>query len=304
MPLAPDIQRAITAKAHARPRSAQVRLGPSELGQCREYVRNVMIGTPQQPDPYWPAAAEIGTMIGDYVEEAAKEHLGALTQMRVTTTLPNGLRVSGTADMVFPDRNLLADCKSKDDLVHIRKEGPSVENLIQVSVYTLGLVQMGVLTEGATASLIYVDRSGKEQTVYEVELEWETILAWVDRCVDRLNDVLIAQEHIDQGQLEWAHALRDKTPPYCYHERVMCPFRDLCWEGSEWVPTKDVLAEDVAKIVHEFVEARQAAQDADALRKAYREALIGIHGITEEGWSVNWPGDGRALYVTKVKGTT
>jgi len=301
MSLADDILAAMLTTENDKPRNQQIKLGPSDLGGCREYLRNIMVGTPMQGDNEWPAAAVVGTLVGDYMEQAVAANMGAIVQKPITTLLPNGLTVSGTADMIFPDRNALADCKSKNGLAEVRRYGASLENKIQVSVYTLGCVQNGYLKEGATASLIYLDRSGNEQKLYEIELSWEEIEHYISVCVDRLNDVLDAQEHIDNGEVEWARALRDKTPPFCYSEKVMCPFRDLCWKGSEWVPNEDITDEATIEDVSRYAAARQAKAEAAVLMEEVRERLVGVTGKTPDGWSVTWPGNGNALYVTKVR---
>lgn len=300
MSLADELLVALTETANSTPRSQQNLLGPSELGGCREYLRNTMVGAPRQPNSEWPTAAVVGTVLGEHIEAIAAERMDALTQVPVTTTLPNGLTVSGTADMVFPERNALADLKSKVGLSDIRKDGPSLENCIQVSIYVLGLVQAGVLSEGATASLLYVDRSGVEQSIYEVTLGWERIQYFIDVVVDRLNDVVEAQEHIDKGEVEFARSLRDKTPPFCYSPRVMCPFRDLCWEGSEWNPDDVIEDPEVVATVDAFVAAREEYTAAELRRKNLREALRGVRGRTPSGYSVNWASE-NTLYVTKVK---
>lgn len=300
MSLSDELLAALVQHENDRPRSQQLRLGPSELGGCREYIRNVMAGAPVQGNEEWPVAAVVGTLVGDHLESVSQLRLGARTQVPVTATLPNGLTVSGTADMVFEDRNAVGDVKTKVGLSEVRKEGPSLENLCQVSVYALGLVQMGVLKEGATASLLYVDRSGVEQSIYEVELGWERIQYFVELVCDRLADVVEAQEHIDAGEVEWARALRDKTPPFCYSPRVMCPFRDLCWQGSEWVPDEVIADQDVIDTVERFVRVRDAYNDASRERAELREALRGVSGVTPSGYSVNWATP-NTLYVTKVK---
>ena len=301
MTLADDILGAMARKERERPRTQQIALGPSELGTCREYIRNVLAGSPRQESDSWPTAAVVGTLLGDYMESAAAEYLDAVTQVPVTTTLPNGLVVSGHADMVFPERNVLADCKSKDGFANVLQEGPSLENKIQIALYALGLVQSGVLTEGAEAVLIYVDRSGEEQTLREHVLSWEEILNYVDVCVDRLNDVLEAQEHIDAGEVEFARALRDKTPPFCYSERVLCPFRDLCWKGSDWVPNEQITDPDIIATVERYRAARDDEKRAKDNRAWYKEQLRGVSGMTPDGYSVTWPDGERALYVTKVR---
>lgn len=301
MTLSEDILAAMAQKERGRPRSQQLTLGPSELGSCREYVRNILAGSPRQEGDSWPTAAVAGTLLGDYMESAAEEYMGALTQVPVTTTLPNGLVVSGNADMVFVDRNQLADCKSKDGFASVEAEGPSLENCIQVSIYTLGLVQAGVLDPGAEAVLVYVDRSGENQTLREKVITWEEIENYVVICVDRLNEVLEAQMHIDQGEVEWARTLRDKTPPFCYSERVLCPFRDLCWKGSEWVPSETIDDPEIIATVARYVAARQQEKDGKDNRAWYKEQLRGVSGMTPDGYAVNWPDGERALYVTKVK---
>lgn len=298
--LADDLLAALVDHEQKRPRSVQIHLGPSELGGCREYIRNVMMGSVQQADSEWPTAAVVGTLLGDHLEAVAGESLDALTQVPVTTTLPNGLVVSGHADMVFVERNVLADVKTKVGLSEVRKEGPSLENCVQVSIYTLGLVQMGILQEGASASLIYADRGGTEQVLYEVTLDWERIQYFIGVVVERLGDVLEAQEHIDQGEVEWARALRDKTPPFCYSPRVMCPFRDLCWEGSEWVPHDMIEDPEVIAVVEQFVLVRDSYNQSAALRGELRERLRGVSGLTPSGYSVNWATE-NTLYVTRVK---
>ena len=259
-----------------------------------------MVSAPEQGNSEWPTAAVVGTLLGEHIEAVAGEYLGALTQLPVTTTLPNGLVVDGTADIVIPEQNLLADVKTKVGLSEVRKDGPSLENLVQVSIYVLGLVQMGVLKEGASASLIYADRGGTEQVLYEVSIDWERIEYFIGVVVDRLADVLDAQEHIDKGEVEYARALRDKTPPFCYSPRVMCPFRDLCWEGSEWVPDETIEDADIIEVVESFVAVRDAYNQAAAGRQELRERLRGVSGKTPSGYSVNWATE-NTLYVTKVK---
>jgi len=299
MNLAESVLAALIAHENDKPRNQQVRLGPSEIGGCREYVRNVMIGTPMQDNgEVWPTAAVVGTLIGDHMEKVLAERMGALTEVSVTTTLPNGVKVSGHADIVLVDKNAVVDCKSKDRFATIRSEGPSLDNLVQVSTYTLGLVQAGVLKVGATAHLMYVDRSGQEQTLEEVVLEWDTILSFVEKCVERLDDVLEAQEHIDKGEVEWARDLRDKTPPFCYSERVLCPFRDRCWAGSEWKPNEKIEDPEIIETVQKFVIARADQDAATQRRSELRERLIDVSGLTPDGYSVAWRGN--ALYVTKV----
>ncbi len=302
MSIGQRVLEALRNHENERPRTRQVTLGPSDLGSCREYIRNVIAGSPRQGNDEWPTAAAVGTMVGDYVESVVGEEMGALTQVPVQTTLPNGLVVAGHADIVLVNENCLADVKTKAELDTVRKEGASLENLVQVSIYVLGLVQADVLAEGATASLLYIDRSGGTQDIYEIELSWEEIQHYIAVVVDRLDEVMTAQEHVDAGEPEWAHALRDKTPPFCFSPKVMCPFRDLCWKGSEWYPDEDIKDEEVVTNVQQFIAARSEHTAAEARRRSAREKLKGVEGLVtvEDGaWSVHW--ENERLYVTRVK---
>jgi hypothetical protein len=302
--LADRMLQALKDHETGRERSQQLTLGPSELGGCREYIRNVMVGAPYQPSDEWPAAATMGTLIGDHIEALAEKYFGATTQRSITTMLPNGLLVSGTADMIFEAENMLADGKSKDGFASLDRYGASMENLIQVSIYVLGCIQNGYLREGATAVLLYVDRSGDEQTLREHVLSWEEIQRNIDLVVARVDDVLEAQEHIDQGEVEWARGLRDKTPPFCYSAKVLCPFRDLCWKGSEWVPDELITDPDTLLAVERYVAARDEEKRIADLKREARDQLLGVTGKTPDGYAVTWPGTGRALYVMKVTNHT
>lgn len=303
MPIAERFLQALKDYENAKPRNQQVRLGPSELGGCREYIRNVMVGSPMQDADVWPTAAVVGTVLGAHLEAVAAEYMGAITEVPVTATLPNGLKVSGHADIVLVEENAVVDAKSKDGLAATIREGSSLENLIQISTYALGLVQAGILTAGCTAHLIYADRAGNDQELHEKEISWEDILRYVDLCVQRLDEVVQVQELVDEGDTQYVRTLRDKTPPFCYSPKVMCPFRDLCWAGSEWVPEEVIEDEETIQAVLLYDEARTLEKEAGKIKAAQREKLVGVSGVTPSGLSVNWAGSPSrpALYVTQVK---
>lgn len=303
MKLAGEILNAMKAYENSKPRNKQVRLGPSELGGCREYIRNVMVGTPMQDNDEWPTAAVVGTLAGTYMETVCEQYMGALTEVPVTTTLPSGLQVSGHADIVLPDRNAVVDCKSKDGLDETLRNGSSLENLIQISVYATGLVQAGILDRGCTAHLVYLDRSGNQQFLHERVLTYEEIEFYVEKCEERLNDVIVVQEAIDEGNVEMARGLRDKTPSFCYSPKVMCPFRDACWKGpnSDWYPDT-ILDEETSFVVEDYDRVRAELKAGDSVKKALREKLTGVSGVTPSGLAVNWAGSEERpmLYVTRV----
>lgn len=279
----------IVAEQNDRPRSLQKGIGPSEIGGCRERLRATWQGDEQLGDPFWHLAAEVGTVMGDELERIMKKRAGAETQVKVTTTLPKtGLTISGHADVLWPGRNRIGDFKSKDGLAGVRYEGVSLSNAIQLSVYALGLVQMGVLQEGATGYLIYYDRAGNDLELVAAPISWEAMMRFVDIAEQRLQDVVDAQEEIDKGNLEPRHALRDMPPSFCFSPKVMCPFREACWRGSDYDDTTVITAEEIIASTERYKAGRDLEKSAAQMKREAREELKGVSGTLPDGTRVGW----------------
>lgn len=300
--LALELYAAMLADQEGQPRNRQVEIGPSGLGSCREYIRATMAGDPSVPEEGFKAAAWVGTVGGDYIEKVLAARLGARVQGRTTATLPRtGLKVSGSFDVCFVDRNILVDLKSKDGFAELRRSGPSLEHMVQVAVYVLGLVQEGVLTEGASARLAYWDRSGREPEFFLVlTFDWSALMAYIDVLEDRLSDVVWAQEQMEQGNLEARHDLRDKSPSWCFSPKVQCPFRYACWGGSEWQPN-DVLAPEHDETAGKYLAGRAIRDHGNEIMREARSELEGVAG-TGEQHIVAWTNDGKRLDVFRQKG--
>jgi hypothetical protein len=235
-----ELLSAVLAAQGRRPRDKQIELGPSGVGGCREYIRATMAGDPRLPEVEWKAEAWIGTIGGDALEEIFEQELGALVQQRITTTLPRtGLVVSGNSDLIFLKKNQLGDLKSKDGFESVLHDGPSLEHLIQVSVYVLG-----------------------------------------------------------QGDLTYRHFLRDKKPAYCASPKVMCPFRQACWGGSDWWPDGKIEDAELVAAAERVYAGRQMQKAGEELVRIAKAELDGINGTTPTGLSVGW--SGTRLNVTRV----
>jgi hypothetical protein len=279
----------IIAEQNDRPRSNQAGIGPSELGGCRERLRATWQGDPGLPDPFWHLAAEIGTVMGDELERIMSKRAGAMTQVAVHAVLPRtGLRVSGHADVVWKDRNIVGDFKSKDGLGGVRYEGVSMSNAIQLAVYTLGLVQMGVLQEGATGYLLYYDRAGNDLELMAAPIPWDGLMRFIEIAEARLQDVVDAQSALDAGNLEPRHELRDMPPSFCFSPKVMCPFREACWKGSDYDPTTVITAEEIIRSTERYKAARDAAKAAEQMKREAREELRDVSGVLPDGTRVGW----------------
>lgn len=109
MPDTPDqvalaVRQAIRAHTMGSTRSqqsAQKLIGISEIGGCRAYLARMILQLPfdEMDDIKW--AAFCGTALGERLEMAVRETVpGVFTQVPLTATLPSGLKISGSADIV------------------------------------------------------------------------------------------------------------------------------------------------------------------------------------------------------------
>jgi hypothetical protein len=283
--LSEELTASIVRWQEQRPRNRQTAIGPSGIGGCREFLRATMNeeeGIPERPRAI--DAAFVGTVVGDAIEAiwgADPAFPGITTQPRIVTKLPLGLTIAGNGDAVqspspaVPKGRLL-DLKSKDKLAEILREGPSLENMIQVSVYLLGAFQQGLVEEGAYAALVYFDRSGADKKFVAGRLEWDAAMRFIDLLKARIEEVagVIAAGSPDESR--WN--LRDKPPSWCF--ATQCPFRMACWGGSASVPTGSITHPLELDAVSRYLIARQEEKDAAARKAAAREELKPIVGIT------------------------
>lgn len=275
-----------------RPRDQQKKLGPSSLGDCREKIRATIAGDEGIAErPRGLDAASIGTIVGDSLEEIFEGRMGLATQVPIRIVLEKlGITVEGHSDMVWLERNSLYDLKSKNGLAETLREGASLQNVIQISAYTIGAVQSGKLLEGATASLVYYDRSGTDKTFLVFTLTWEEILGYMDVAIARLQQVFDVLEAGSPEESRWS--LRDMEPGMCFY--TQCAFRMNCWGGADnWVPPGVIETPDGIARVETYVRARKDAKDGVAYQREAREGLRGVEGVTKvkiDGvhWVVSW----------------
>ena len=274
--LADSVYEAMTEFQDSAPRTQQSHarvLGMSDLGGCREYIRATVAGEPRSTRRALKWAAAIGTAVGDWAEEAMKGMFpDAVTQETVTLKLKvnDDLTISITGHLdVRIGRTAIVDFKTKNGLAEVRREGASWENLVQVSGYLIGAHQMGLVDDDASGHLVYLDRSGADAKPHVVTITMERAHLILEATVERLQDVATA---LASGRF----APRDKPESWC--RNVGCEFYDACWAG--YTPTGVIEHPDEIKAVAEFVAARAAANEANQIRLAKREALKGIEGVT------------------------
>jgi hypothetical protein len=252
-----------------RPRSRQKLLGPSSLGGCREYIRATIAGDPQVNVPGMKLAAFIGTAVGDKMEEALAETIGATTQGQVKLTLPRtGIVVAGSYDARL-NRKELIDLKGRDGLAETERDGAPFKECVQISVYLVGLIEAGEMDEDGIAVLVYFDRSGKEKRFWTKAINLDHARSYIDAAEDRIIDDIAPA--LEQGlpSNETAH-LRDMPESWCFHTK--CPFYAGCWTG--YMPERTSTDPRRWKAAMDYVRARAERKAIDKRIEGAKQALM------------------------------
>lgn len=289
---------AVKAHTAAQPRTQQsqeYRLGGSDLGLCRSFIKYLLEEVPydedKMQDPKW--AAFVGSAVGDWVENAYKlSYPNALTQASFETTFPSGRVVPGHSDIIDAELDILIDVKSKDGLGIIENSDVSRPNKYQLGTYTLGLRQAGILTENSRSFIVYVDRSGKEAMphVKEVIVD-DALITEIDEFV---GDAVYAAQY-------GVEAPKDQPWNFC---ETYCAFFSTC-RGSETRAEGLIEDEEAHVALKVFVEARDAAKQAEGRKKMAGEVLSRYSGVivADDGpWEVSQTivgGGSTVSYVTK-----
>jgi hypothetical protein len=268
----------------ATPRSqqaAQGRLGPSDIGFCRNKAALMTKGVaPTDTVPTWAAA--VGTAIHNYVEAAMKDAhpdwiVGSIDDLTVTATLPSGAEISGHPDVVIPEWNMILDIKTVDGFEWVKRQGTSTAHKYQRHLYALGLIQDKILDSSKTVHVgnVYFDRSGKEQTPYVlIEPMDYTLTAEIDSWVQ---DVIYAVTHDED-------ASRDIAAPVC--ERI-CNFFSVCRGNLPDQEGDSINDPELVSAVRMYVEARDTEKAAAADKRAAQKMLTGVSGSTGD-YQVRW----------------
>jgi hypothetical protein len=254
--------------------TTQGRLGPSDLGFCRQKATLVAKYVPaSDAKSTWPAI--VGTALGEYVETALAEafpgwRLGSVTQQPVSHTFPCGLAVGGTPDIVVPEWNAVLDLKTKDGFSWVKREPWSQNYLYQLSTYALALIDAGILSADrpVTIGLVFIDRSGGEQDPYVV---LRTLSPGIEDEIDGwITDVIYAvQQHED--------AMRDIPAPVC--ERI-CEWFTVCRGGLPAEDSDLITDETLIGAIDMYVEGRDTKAEGERQMDEAKGMLEGVTGTT------------------------
>jgi len=253
--------------------AAEGRLGPSDIGFCRQKAALMTMGVePTDSSPKWAAA--VGTSIHNYVEAAIKEMfpdwiLGSIDNLRVTAKLPSGAEISGHPDIVIPNENTVLDIKTVDGFSWIKRNGTSQQHKYQRHLYALGCIKAGIFDpeKPIWVGNVYFDRSGKEQTPLVTIEEIDYTLT--DEINSWITDVIYAVENKEDASRDIASAVCEK----------ICSYFTACRGGLEVHEGGEIITdEETLTALEMYVEARETVKEAEQQKKEASARLYGING--------------------------
>lgn len=278
-----DVLHVAMAESERSEWSDNHKIGVSDIGHCREYMRRMMLQLPFTDDQEDYTAAFMGTAIGDKAESAYLAAVPtAISQPELPVTLdiptPTGsirITIIGHPDIVDPNSNRVLDFKTKDGLAVVRREGGTLQQKFQGHLYTKAAIDAGLVDEDCEVSMVYIDRSGAEKKPHVITWEYDPDV--VKHAEEWIGDVLYAVQHDEE-------ASRDMPRSWC--ERC-CPFYTGCrLEGYE-AGEGEGLIEDWPALaaVEAYVEARDREKQAKTDKAAATAALAKVNGSTGQ-WKV------------------
>ena len=276
------ISTAIRNAQEMSPRTQQSnegRLGPSDIGFCRQKAALMTKGTlPTDSRDLW--AAGVGTAIHEWAGAILKKAFPAwlIEDHRVTAVLPrSGAEISGTPDIIVPSMNLILDIKTVDGFESVRRYGPSLNHQMQRHLYAMGALREGLLDPSAQVYVgnVYLDRSGRTATPYvTIEPMSETLTEEADSWIE---DVIYAVKNNEDAN-------RDIAPAVC--ERI-CNFYMACRGGLPVDESEPITDPEVINGIDMYVEGRDLEKRGKAMKREASSLLEGING-SDGRFQVRW----------------
>jgi hypothetical protein len=263
--------------------AASNRLGISDIGGCREFVRRTIIDEPYSDEQSDFAPAFMGTAIGALAEKAMDLHghlEGLRIQMGVVVELTIGnhtLRIPGHPDLVLPEE--VWDFKTVDGLGVTRREGPKDRQWFQVMLYAKSLIASGDLPPDCWVSLVFIDRSGGEPQPLVFSRRYDVSV--VTQAEEWLADVIYAVENNEMTS-------RDQPRTWC--EKV-CPRYTACRQPDTDVEgiIESEMVRDAVKVYQQALEEeKRAKKDKESAASALRNIAGVVPDENGEPWTLRW----------------
>jgi hypothetical protein len=182
---------------HESPRSRQVEIGPSEIGDpCDRHIGYRLANIPAINVGFDPWPAVVGTSVHGWLENAIRtyEAFHRTDDWKTETTLLVDDFIKGHADLYWAPQKTVIDWKTggPDVMKKVRKDGPPEGYVIQAQIYGLGFVQAGWPVE--RVALAFLPRSGwlRDMFVWSAPFDRdaaEAALSRVYTIAQQLNDL-------------------------------------------------------------------------------------------------------------------
>ena len=275
------IEQAIRTGMETSPRTQQSRaglIGPSDIGFCRNKAA-LVVKEVQPTDETDPWAAAVGIALHNYVEDNLnKADFGWLVEKKkVTATLPrSGAQISGTPDIIDPERNAILDLKSVDGLKKIEYYGTTKAHQYQRHLYAMGAVDAGLL-DGSRQVYVgnaYVDvsRGQGQKVLVKLQPFDDSLTDEIDSWVE---DVIYA---VKQGE----DAERDLPAAVC--EKI-CEFYTVCRGGLPSQESEPFTDPEVVNSIDLYVKGRDLEKEGKQMKKEAAAILTGLNG-SDGTWQV------------------
>ncbi|MEU6267668.1 hypothetical protein [Saccharopolyspora shandongensis] len=212
-PFAAEVHRIIRNHDRSRPRSRQVLIGPSEVGEpCARRLAYRLMRERRQPSDYDPWPSIVGTSIHEHMAQvfaAENERLGRIRYL-IEKSVDVRPGMPGTCDLYDADRKMVVDWKnvSANSLRKYRENGPGDKYRTQAHLYARGFTQLGLPVEAV--AIVFFSRSGGLGQMHMWHEPYNGEL--VDKALDRIDTVL-----------ELASALNVDSHPENYEQIPKAP---------------------------------------------------------------------------------
>lgn len=197
------------------PRSRQVSIGPSELGEecTRKLAYKLLDWEKANVSASGSWAAQVGTAIHSYLEQvfSGKDRYETETRVEVRAGL------KGTIDLFDNERNLVLDWKTKSPtgVKEKKSQGASKKEVIQVMTYAYGKVKAGVKVD--YVGLVFLPTGGQISDMY-IELH-QYNENFVTDALKRIDNVyeLLSTIDVEANPAMWEHipAVTSRMCMYC-----------------------------------------------------------------------------------------
>ena len=219
-----ELCQVITDAGIYSPRSKQVSIGPSELGEecTRKLAYKLLDWDKVNISSSGSWAAQVGTALHSHLEgifSQQPEKYATETRVKIRGNL------AGTVDLFHNERKMVLDWKTKSPtgIKEKRASGASEKEIIQVMTYAYGKVKEGTAVD--YVGLVFLPTGGQVSDMYiELHKYDEQI---VNRALERIDNVytLLSTVDVESNPSMWQHipSVPSRMCMYCSYFK---PFSD------------------------------------------------------------------------------